>query len=194
MPLPLVNGILVIACLGEQGGEQRACAFATSRVGAYQTLARRIGAEPNRRHLDRPAYGEPGEPFDSVTFRLIVSEQVAPTITVMTLDGDGQIRMDMGQLIDRVAAGLAGETIAGVPSPASAKGSPIRDIKVSAKSGWSAARLASTEGISEISAENARGTAYLQRSPVEVQATVAAAPALPSQPDIPAGKTAQAPS
>ncbi|EGV18852.1 class D beta-lactamase [Thiocapsa marina] len=47
-----------------------ATAFATSCVWCYQTLAREIGAERYRSHLERAGYGELAEPFDPVAFWL----------------------------------------------------------------------------------------------------------------------------
>ncbi len=47
-----------------------ASAFATSCVWCYQTLARQIGAERYRSHLDRAGYGVLAEPFDPVAFWL----------------------------------------------------------------------------------------------------------------------------
>ena len=47
-----------------------ASAFATSCVWCYQTLARQIGAERYRRHLERVGYGELDEPFDPAAFWL----------------------------------------------------------------------------------------------------------------------------
>ncbi|CRI63103.1 Beta-lactamase LCR-1 [Thiocapsa sp. KS1] len=47
-----------------------ASAFATSCVWCYQTLAREIGAERYRNHLERAGYGELAEPFDPVAFWL----------------------------------------------------------------------------------------------------------------------------
>ncbi len=57
---------------------------------------------------------------------------------------------------------------------------PINGIKVSAKSGWYAARAAGTEDIYMIYAESFQSTTYLQRILVEAQAIVDAALALPS--------------
>jgi beta-lactamase class D len=47
-----------------------ASAFATSCVWCYQSLAREIGAERYRSHLDRAGYGALAEPFDPVAFWL----------------------------------------------------------------------------------------------------------------------------
>jgi beta-lactamase class D len=47
-----------------------ASAFATSCVWCYQTLARQIGAERYRSHLERAGYGELAEPFDPAAFWL----------------------------------------------------------------------------------------------------------------------------
>jgi len=47
-----------------------ASAFAASCVWCYQSLARQIGAERYRSHLERAGYGELAEPFDPVAFWL----------------------------------------------------------------------------------------------------------------------------
>ena len=47
-----------------------ASAFAASCVWCYQSLAREIGAERYRSHLERAGYGELAEPFDPVAFWL----------------------------------------------------------------------------------------------------------------------------
>ena len=77
-------------------------------------------------------------------------------------------------------AELAGEGITSVLSQAPGNGAPIGGIKVSAKSGWYAARPSGTEDLYKIYAESFQGTAHLQRILAEAQATVDAALALPA--------------
>ncbi len=159
----------------------------------------------------------------------VVSEEIDPTFAFMTLDWDGQIRMDplsvyamqrliaikdrygivtstagllppnhylavaiddrfrnrrqwgttaavgktvvSTQLIDRVGARL-GRRLYEVPV----------GFKISAKSGWYAARPSGTEDLYKIYAESFQGAAHLQRILLEAQATVDAALALPSTP------------
>ena len=78
------------------------------------------------------------------------------------------------------AAELAGEAITSVLSQAPGNGASIGGIKVSAKSGWYAARPSGTEDLYKIYAESFQGAAHLQRILAEAQATVDAALALPS--------------
>ena len=70
---------------------------------------------------------------------------------------------------------LAGEPITGVIDKAPANGAPIGGIKVSAKSGWFAARPSGTEDIYKIYAESFQGDAHLRRLLAEAQRIVDAA-------------------
>ncbi len=74
-----------------------------------------------------------------------------------------------------VAFELAGEKITGVSSHAPDNGAAIGGIKVSAHSGWYAARPSGTEDIYKIYAESFRGAEHLQTLLVQAQATVDAA-------------------
>ena len=73
------------------------------------------------------------------------------------------------------ADSLAGEKIVSVLSTAPGNGAPIGGIKVSAASGWYAARPSGTEDIYKIYAESFRDVDHLQRILREAQATVDAA-------------------
>ena len=64
---------------------------------------------------------------------------------------------------------LAGEPITSVIDKAPANGAPIGGIKVSAKSGWFAARPSGTENICKIYAESFRDDAHLRRLLAEAQ-------------------------
>jgi phosphoglucomutase len=70
---------------------------------------------------------------------------------------------------------LAGEKIESILSQASGNGAPIGGIKVSAASGWFAARPSGTEDIYKIYAESFAGPQHLQRVLEEAQAVVDAA-------------------
>jgi len=87
------------------------------------------------------------------------------------------------------AAELAGEEISSVLNQAPGNGAPIGGIKVSAKSGWYAARPSGTEDLYRIYAESFQGSEHLQRILVEAQATVDTALALPSTPATPSATT-----
>jgi phosphoglucomutase len=81
---------------------------------------------------------------------------------------------------ERITAGeLAGEAITSVIGKAPGNEAPIGGIKVSAKSGWFAARPSGTEDIYKIYAESFIGSDHLQRILKEAQAIVDAAIALP---------------
>jgi phosphoglucomutase len=73
------------------------------------------------------------------------------------------------------ADSLAGEKIESILSTAPGNGAPIGGIKVSAASGWYAARPSGTEDIYKIYAESFQGADHLQRILREAQATVDAA-------------------
>ena len=73
------------------------------------------------------------------------------------------------------ADSLAGEQIVSVLRTAPGNGAPIGGIKVSAASGWYAARPSGTEDIYKIYAESFRDADHLQRILREAQATVDAA-------------------
>jgi len=78
------------------------------------------------------------------------------------------------------AAELAGEKIASVLDRAPGNGAPIGGIKVTAESGWFAARPSGTEDIYKIYAESFRGRDHLQRILADAQAIVDRAIASPS--------------
>ena len=67
---------------------------------------------------------------------------------------------------------LAGEPITSVIDKAPANGAPIGGIKVSAKSGWFAARPSGTEDIYKIYAESFQGDTHLRRLLAEAQRIV----------------------
>ena len=70
------------------------------------------------------------------------------------------------------AAELAGERITGILANAPGNGAPIGGVKVSAKSGWFAARPSGTEAIYKIYAESFSGADHLRRILNEAQAIV----------------------
>jgi phosphoglucomutase len=70
------------------------------------------------------------------------------------------------------ASELAGEKIDSVLGSAPGNGAPIGGIKVTAKSGWFAARPSGTEDIYKIYAESFGGADHLQRILAEAQAIV----------------------
>ncbi len=70
------------------------------------------------------------------------------------------------------AAELAGEKVTGVLTHAPGNGAAIGGIKVTAKSGWYAARPSGTEDIYKIYAESFQGDVHLERLLGEAQITV----------------------
>jgi phosphoglucomutase len=69
-------------------------------------------------------------------------------------------------------ADLAGEKITSVLTRAPGNGAPIGGLKVSAESGWFAARPSGTEDIYKIYAESLRGPEHLRRILAEAQSIV----------------------
>jgi phosphoglucomutase len=110
----------------------------------------------------------------------VVNEAVDPTFRFMTVDWDGQIRMDpsspyaMQRRSPHQAQikNLAGETIQTILTHAPGNGAPIGGVKVVAESGWFAARPSGTENIYKIYAESFRGMEHLRRILEEAQAIV----------------------
>ena len=113
----------------------------------------------------------------------VLNEVVDPTFRFMTLDWDGQIRMDpsssyaMVQLVaikdrfdiafacdtdDVGGTALAGEPIQSILTRAPGNDAPIGGIKVSSASGWFAARPSGTENIYKIYAESFEGPEHLE--------------------------------
>ncbi len=79
-----------------------------------------------------------------------------------------------------LSAELAGEKIEGILTQAPGNGAPIGGLKVSAASGWFAARPSGTEDIYKIYAESFKGADHLRRILAEAQAMVGAALAAPA--------------
>ena len=75
---------------------------------------------------------------------------------------------------------LAGEKIQSIFTEAPGNGAPIGGFKVSAESGWFAARPSGTEDIYKIYAESFAGADHLRRIQAEAQAIVGAALAAPT--------------
>ena len=80
-------------------------------------------------------------------------------------------QIDAGELADE----LADEEIVGVLSQAPGNGAPVGGIKVSAKSGWCAARPSGTEDLYQIYAEGFQGAEHPGRILLVAQAAVDAA-------------------
>jgi phosphoglucomutase len=74
---------------------------------------------------------------------------------------------------------LAGEKIQAILTRAPGNGAPIGGLKVSAQSGWFAARPSGTEGIYKIYAESFQGADHLRRIMEEAQAIFSDALAAP---------------
>jgi phosphoglucomutase len=135
----------------------------------------------------------------------VVNEAVDPTFRFMTVDWDGQIRMDPSY--DRVEAAaspeqkerlaklspqqvklteLAGEKIQTVLTHAPGNGAPIGGLKLVTESGWFAARPSGTESIYKIYAESFRGAEHVRQILEEAQTIVndAIAPDAPPRTDL----------
>lgn len=155
------------------GGEESAGAAFLRRDGRVWTtdkdgliaalvaaeITARCGRDPGALYLDLA--GQLGSPVEDRIQAPATAEQKARLAALSP------------QQIDATA--LAGEGIVSVLSQAPGNGAPIGGIKVSAKSGWYAARPSGTEDLYKIYAESFQGAAHLQRILVEAQATVDAA-------------------
>jgi phosphoglucomutase len=79
------------------------------------------------------------------------------------------------------SAELAGEKVQSILTQAPGNGAPIGGLKVTAGSGWFAARPSGTEDIYKIYAESFRGTDHLRRILAQAQTIVDAAITAPAQ-------------
>jgi phosphoglucomutase len=121
---------------------------------------------------------DPGEIYGELTRELgaCLSERVDASATpeqkrMLAQLSPGQIR----------STELAGETIQGILTRAPGNGAAIGGLKVTARSGWFAARPSGTEDIYKIYAESFLGAEHLRRILAEAQAIVGDALAAPAR-------------
>jgi phosphoglucomutase len=100
-----------------------------------------------------------------------------PQFTRIDTPADAATRQALGALSpERVAADtLAGEPVRAALTAAPGNGAPIGGLKVSADSGWFAARPSGTEDIYKLYAESFRDAAHLDEIVADAQRIVAAA-------------------
>jgi len=162
------------------GGEESAGAAFLRRDGSVWTtdkdglIAALLAAEITAR-----GEGDPGALY------LELAKQLgSPCADRVEAPATAQQKQNLAALSpDRITATeLAGEKIESVIDKAPGNAAPIGGIKVSAASGWYAARPSGTEDIYKVYAESFEGPEHLKQILKEAQATVDAALA-PAQPD-----------
>jgi phosphoglucomutase len=160
------------------GGEESAGASLVRRDGAVWTtdkdgivpallsaeITARMGRDPGE--IYRELAHEFGEPFYDRIEAPATPEQ--------------KRRLERLSARQVVSAELAGEKIVSILTQAPGNGAPIGGVKVSAASGWFAARPSGTEDIYKIYAESFRGADHLQRILAEAQPIVDTALAVPA--------------
>ena len=111
--------------------------------------------------------------------RSVVSVRAGSSAPPLTHRSAWKALMERHGIFNPGAGLLASNRLGGklyeVPSRTGQRRAPIGGIKVSAASGWLAARPSGTEGIHKIHAESFTGPQHLQRALAEAQATVDAA-------------------
>jgi phosphoglucomutase len=115
---------------------------------------------------------DPGE-----LYRALTAELGEPVYDRVEAPASAEARAALGKLsADQVKLSeLAGEKVESVLSKAPGNGASLGGVKVSAKSGWFAARPSGTENIYKIYAESFKGRAHLDRVIAEAQTIVDAA-------------------
>jgi phosphoglucomutase len=121
---------------------------------------------------------DPGE-----IYRELVREFGDPVYDRVEAPATPEQKQKLAQLSPRLipSAELAGEKIQSILTQAPGNGAPIGGVKVSAASGWFAARPSGTEDIYKIYGESFRGADHLRRILAEAQVIVGAALAAPMQ-------------
>jgi phosphoglucomutase len=164
------------------GGEESAGASFLRRDGTVWTTDK-DGIVPSLLAAEITAHAgrDPGELYDALT-----REFGAPAYDRVEAPATPAQKKRLATLSPAQVrcTALAGEPVLSIISEAPGNHAPIGGVKVSAASGWFAARPSGTEDIYKIYAESFRGEGQLHRIVVEAQAIVdAALDALP--PDAP---------
>jgi phosphoglucomutase len=151
----------------------------------WRGKCRRLLPAPRRHDLDDrqgrhgrgPAGGgnhRPQRPRSGQRYREIAGELGDPLADRLEAPADAEQKARLAKLSPAELAGgeLAGEKITNVLDRAPGNQAPIGGIKVSAASGWFAARPSGTEAIYKIYAESFKGRAHLQAILQQAQAMV----------------------
>jgi len=163
---------LLDGSLGFAGEESAGAAFLRRDGSPWTTDKDGITAALLAAEITARCGRDPGELYLALAREL--GDPVADRFeAAATPQQKGRLAALSPQQID--ADSLAGEKIVSVLSTAPGNGAPIGGIKVSAASGWYAARPSGTEDIYKIYAESFRDVDHLQRILREAQATVDAA-------------------
>jgi phosphoglucomutase len=166
-----VDGLLD-GSLGFGGEESAGASFVRRDGGSWSTdkdgmllalLAAEITARMGR---------DPGEIYSDLTrqFGEPVYERIDAPATAEQKTRLAKLSADQVKITD-----LAGEKIEGILTKAPGNGAPIGGLKVTAQSGWFAARPSGTEDIYKIYAESFQGQDHLRRIQEEAQTIVSAA-------------------
>ncbi len=161
----LVNG-----SLGFAGEESAGAAFLAKDGAAWTTdkdgiIAALLSAEITARNEK-----DPGEIYGG-----LCEQYGRPVYERTDAPATAEQRARLGKLSpkDVTVTELAGEKIEAVLTTAPGDGNPIGGIKVTAKSGWFAARPSGTEDVYKIYAESFHDSKHLKRIQREAQAMVA---------------------
>ncbi len=152
------------------GGEESAGASFLRRDGSVWTTDKDgIAAALLAAEMTARSGRDPGQHYDALATQF--GRPVAERVEAPASDAQKK-RLAAITPAQLGATELAGEKIVSVLTHAPGNGEPIGGIKVSAESGWFAARPSGTEDIYKIYAESLRGSEHLQRILKEAQAAV----------------------
>ncbi|MEO8050281.1 MAG: phosphoglucomutase (alpha-D-glucose-1,6-bisphosphate-dependent) [Acidobacteriota bacterium] len=161
----LVNG-----SLGFAGEESAGASFLAKDGSAWSTDKDGIIAALLSAEITARTGSDPGELYEG-----LCEQYGRPVYERTDAPATAEQRARLGKLSpkDVSVAELAGEKIEAVLTTAPGDGNPIGGIKVTAKSGWFAARPSGTEDVYKIYAESFQDREHLKRIQREAQAMVA---------------------
>ena len=161
---------LVNASLGFAGEESAGASFLAKDGSAWSTDKDGIIAALLSAEITARGGKDPGEIYAG-----LCEKYGRPVYERIDAPANAEQRARLGKLSpkDIPASELGGEKIEAVLTTAPGDGSPIGGIKVSAHSGWFAARPSGTEDVYKIYAESFRDSQHLKRIQGEAQAMIA---------------------
>lgn len=163
---------LLDGSLGFAGEESAGAAFLRRDGRAWTTDKDGITAALLAAEMTAVTGSDPGH-----LYRVLTADLGEPFADRVEAPANAQQKQALGALsADQITAtSLAGEAITAVCTQAPGNGAAIGGIKVSAPSGWYAARPSGTEDIYKIYGESFRGAQHLAQILAEAQKTVDAA-------------------
>ncbi|AVO42061.1 phosphoglucomutase (alpha-D-glucose-1,6-bisphosphate-dependent) [Simplicispira suum] len=163
---------LLDGSLGFAGEESAGAAFLRRDATAWTTDKDGITAALLAAEMTAVTGSDPGH-----LYRALTADLGEPFADRVEAPANAQQKQALAALsADQITAtSLAGEAITAVCTQAPGNGAAIGGIKVSALSGWYAARPSGTEDIYKIYGESFRGTEHLAQILAEAQKTVDAA-------------------